>query len=55
MVMPPVPAFVLKLIIGQMAEIVVKGSKVSAKKITAAGYQFTFPLVQDAVNDLLKK
>ncbi|HEY0741959.1 MAG TPA: TIGR01777 family oxidoreductase [Chryseosolibacter sp.] len=55
MVMPPVPAFVLKLIIGQMAEIVVKGSKVSAKKVTAAGYQFKFPLVQDAVNDLLKK
>lgn len=55
MIMPPVPSFILKLVIGQMAEIVVRGSKVSAKKITNAGYTFKFPLMQDAVYDLLKK
>lgn len=55
MFMPPVPAFALKMIIGQMAEIVVRGSKVSPKKIIDAGYQFKFPLVQDAMKHLLKK
>jgi uncharacterized protein (TIGR01777 family) len=54
-ILPPVPAFVLKLIIGEMAEIVVTGSKISPQKIIDAGYQFKFTNVQSAVDNLLKR
>ncbi|HEY0651783.1 MAG TPA: TIGR01777 family oxidoreductase [Chryseosolibacter sp.] len=53
--LPPVPGFVLKAIIGQMAEIVVTGNLVSAKKIMDAGYRFRFENAEEAINDLLKK
>jgi uncharacterized protein len=51
--LPPVPGFVLKLILGEMAEIVINGSKVSAEKIQRAGYTFRFIRVEDALKDLL--
>lgn len=54
-IFPPIPAFVLKMVIGQMAEIVVTGNRVSAKKILDGGYQFKFENARDAVDDLLKK
>lgn len=54
-ILPPIPEFVLKLIIGEMAEIVVTGSKISCQKIIDAGYQFKFTNVQSAVDNLLKK
>jgi uncharacterized protein (TIGR01777 family) len=53
LLMPPVPKFVLKLILGEMADIVVTGSKVSSEKIKAAGYQFRFADVNKALDDLL--
>lgn len=53
--LPPVPAFVLKMVIGQMAEIVVTGNRVSADKIVRAGYKFKFESAADALNDLLKR
>lgn len=54
-ILPPVPAFVLKAMIGQMAEIVVTGNRVSAEKILTCGYKFKFVNAGEAVNDLLKK
>lgn len=53
-VLPPVPRFMLKLIVGEMAEIVATGTKISCQKIIDAGYQFKFTDVQRAVDDLLK-
>lgn len=53
MVIPAVPAFVLKLILGEMAEMVLKGSRVSAKKLSDAGYSFRFAAIEDALRDLL--
>jgi uncharacterized protein len=53
--LPPVPGFMLKLIIGKMAEIVVTGNRVSAQKILNAGYNFKFDTAESAVNNLLKK
>lgn len=55
LILPPIPAFALKLIIGEMAEIVVTGNKVSCQKIIDAGYQFKFTNVQSAVDNLLKR
>jgi uncharacterized protein (TIGR01777 family) len=53
--LPAVPAFVLKLILGEMANIVLKGSRVSSEKVMSHGYQFQFTDVNDAVRDLLKE
>lgn len=50
---PNVPAFVLKLAVGEMANIVINGSNVSAKKVEEAGYVFESPLLDQALNDLL--
>jgi len=50
---PNVPAFVVKLVFGKMSEILLKGSRVSARKIQAAGYQFLYPGLEKALNQLL--
>ena len=55
LLLPPVPAFVLKMIVGEMADIVLGGSKVSAKKMMDTGFQFQFLKLDDALQNLLKK
>jgi uncharacterized protein len=50
---PNVPAFALKLLLGQMSEMVLYGSRVSSDKIIAAGYTFHFPELKGALGDLL--
>jgi uncharacterized protein len=54
-IIPSVPVFVLKIVVGEMAEILVTGNRVSAKKILDAGYKFKFENARDAVDDLLDK
>ncbi len=51
--MPPIPAFFLRALLGEMAEIVVQGTRVSPKKIIDAGYIFKFTRMADALADLL--
>lgn len=52
-VIPAIPAAVMKLILGEMAEMVLEGSRVSSKKLSDAGYAFRFTAVEDALRDLL--
>ena len=52
--LPNVPAFVLKLVVGQMAEIVLNGSKVSADKIKSTGFNFKYKDLRQALESLLK-
>ncbi|MDR3693175.1 TIGR01777 family oxidoreductase [Mucilaginibacter sp.] len=47
--LPNVPAFLLKLLLGEMSTIVLGSTKVSAKKIEAAGYKFTYREVSSAL------
>ncbi len=49
----PVPAIILKAVKGEMSDIILKGSRVSSKKITDAGYQFAFKSLYDALNNIL--
>lgn len=49
-----VPAFLLKLLLGEQAQIVLKGNKVSAKKIIKNNFHFTYSSLKEAVNNLLK-
>ncbi len=51
--LPPIPAFVLKLYLGEMADLVLKGNKISSQKIQRAGFQFKFNKLDDALQDLL--
>lgn len=51
--LPAVPAFVLKLILGEMAVLVVEGQLVSSKKIQELGYRFKFYNIESALQDLL--
>ena len=51
--LPNIPAFVLRIFLGEMAEIVLTGSQVSSKKIQQTGFQFQFPDLNQALENLL--
>ncbi len=50
--LPHVPDFILKIILGEMANVVLKGSKISSEKIRQAGFQFKFNRLEDAIREL---
>jgi uncharacterized protein (TIGR01777 family) len=51
----PVPGFVLKLILGEMAgPLLLQGQRVVPRKLLDAGYAFRFPTVYEALQDILK-
>lgn len=52
--MPNVPAFVLKLLFGELSVAVLEGSRACSEKIQHAGFQFKFPDLKEALKDLLK-
>jgi len=52
--MPNVPAFVLKLIFGELADALLEGSRASAQKIQDTGFKFKFPDLKEALENLLK-
>jgi NAD dependent epimerase/dehydratase family enzyme len=47
---PNVPSSVMKILFGEMANILLKGSRISADKIKEAGYEFRFTDLKDAVS-----
>lgn len=49
----PVPAFALKLVLGELAAIVLDGRKVSAQKLQALGFTCQYQEVETALHDLL--
>ncbi|QAA80971.1 TIGR01777 family protein [Aequorivita sp. H23M31] len=52
--LPPIPGFVLKVALGEMAILVLEGQLVSSKKIQELGYMFKFYNVESALQDLLE-
>lgn len=50
--MPNVPAFVMKAILGSRAPLVLNGSRVSADKIMESGFEFKYPLLHQALENL---
>ena len=52
--LPNVPGFVLRILLGEMADIVLDGQRASAKKIESKGFNFTYPELDGALQDLLK-
>lgn len=51
----PVPAFALRLVLGEMADTILYSTKVSSEKIEQAGFEFRFPLLAGALQDLLER
>lgn len=50
----PVPAFALKGMFGEMADILLKGQNVSAKEFLKEGFVYKYPNLEMALEDLLK-
>ncbi|MEQ8304441.1 MAG: TIGR01777 family oxidoreductase [Cyclobacteriaceae bacterium] len=51
--LPNVPSFVLRLVLGEMADLVLKGSRVSSNKIQETGYKLKYPSLAEALQQLL--
>jgi uncharacterized protein (TIGR01777 family) len=49
-----VPAFVLKLLYGELGAAILKSTTVSCGKISRAGFQFLFPAIEPALYDIEK-
>jgi uncharacterized protein (TIGR01777 family) len=54
LLLPNVPAFALKLGMGEMANAILGGSYVSSQKLEATGFRFQHPQLRPALEDLLK-
>ena len=52
---PPVPAFALKIAMGEMSVEVLKSCTVSAEKVLGTGFVFEFPTIDAAAADLVQK
>ena len=52
---PAVPSFVLKILLGKMSGIILKGSRVSSGKIISSGYKFEYPGLENALKSLFRK
>ena len=53
--LPNVPTFMLKLMLGEMSQIVLIGHRISSKKIEDKGFDFEFHTLQQALEDLLPR
>lgn len=51
--LPNVPAFVLKMVLGEMSSILLVSQNLSAEKVLATGFKFQHEKLDDAFNDLL--
>ncbi|TDI46885.1 MAG: TIGR01777 family protein [Acidobacteria bacterium] len=49
----PIPEFGLKLLFGEMAQILLEGQKVKPQKLQAAGFTFRHPELEEALSDIL--
>ena len=49
----PVPAFLLRAGMGEMADAILNSNRVSSRKIEASGFSFRFPALEPALKDLL--
>ena len=53
--LPPIPKFFLKFLLGEMVSVAVDGSRVSSKKIQQSGFHFEFDKLENALSNLYPK
>jgi uncharacterized protein len=51
--LPAIPAFALKLLLGEMADLVLQGSTVSNRRLRQENFRYSFPTLDGALADLL--
>jgi len=51
----PAPAFMIKLVMGEMGSVILRGQRVMPRRLQAEGFNFRFPDVESALRDLLTK
>jgi uncharacterized protein len=51
--LPAVPAFMLRGLLGEFGDVVLKGQRAVPKKLLDAGFSFRFPTLQQALDNLL--
>lgn len=54
-ILPNIPAFFIRLLFGEMAIVLLTGSRVSSTKITAQGFTFKYAKLNDALRNIYKK
>lgn len=52
--MPPLPKFLVYLLLGEMSELVLNSQNVSAQKVKEKGFEFNFPTLSMALDNLLE-
>lgn len=50
-----VPAFMMKMILGEFGDVLLKGQKAMPAKLTQSGFRFMFPTIDAALKDLMKR
>lgn len=50
--LPNIPGFVLKIALGELSVILLKGSRINSEKIIDKGFKFNFPYLKEALSDL---
>jgi len=51
--LPPVPSIVLKLLFGEMANVLLKGSRISPQKLINSGFRYKYPNISSALNSIV--
>jgi uncharacterized protein len=49
----PVPSWILRAVMGEMSDIVTKGSRISSEKIIGTGYNFKFDKLEEALKNVI--
>lgn len=52
-VLPPVPALLLRAILGEFGGVLLTGQRVFPRRLLSEGFQFRFPTLQEALTDLI--
>lgn len=52
--MPNIPSFMMRIALGEMSDLILKGSRLSSAKIEKTGFSFKYPTLEKALDDLLK-
>lgn len=55
LILPAIPAPVLKLLLGEMSDLALKGSSVSNEKLVREGFSYDFPTLEGALENLLRE
>ncbi|WP_144391988.1 TIGR01777 family oxidoreductase [Pleionea sediminis] len=51
----PVPGFVLRIMLGEMSDLLLTGQRVKPKRLSASGYEFQYHELEDALKEAFKR